>query len=735
MTAGTGEDTRRAPGDPWIEGGAVEQACRGQGVPYLPRTAQREYAGAIAEALRRQAPGRTGILTIEAGTGVGKTLGYLVPCAIHAAQARSKVLVSTHTIALGDQIMRRDGRVALAVASALTGHTLRLAHMRGRSHYISPSRALSTGNLMRGDGLPRLAWEPYLAIAAEASKAAEEASEAMEADRLDEACGALVEACLLDRIEEAHGIELAREDVCLLRSSPADEKAVHALGRRLAGGADILVTTHAYTALALARRSLFGSAEDPFDSLVVDEADQWAGAAASVSLVKASVASMLRSIQNVLAAARQVRNGEDLCGLATATLTNVESLAAMAPQGKDLTVAVAADGDVLSVMRKVTDGMDAIHTAASRRRSHMAAAVDAMASQAEDLRRIQEAIKRNSDFWSARWTTSRVEGAPSIGVAAQAPGRIMKRLWTTAEGVEPLAMTVVLTSATLVTPGFGEQSRWKGIEIATGASPSDGNVLADLARIVQPTDFGRMRVRFADPRAPVPRLDDGDRMDPEAVAYAAEVIAAARRDSSAREGRTLVLVPAYADVLRLAPLVPGCLAHAQGRSLQDVLAEYRRTPECCLLTPAAWVGADLPGLVQNLVIPRLPFRPRASGPEGGMAGAMSDVLCKLSQGIGRAIRGAGDDATVWFADPRMPIPESVTEDTGLMPHRSANAAMLAAIPERFRARFGRDPDAAAIGVAHEGVGRSETQANRRSGKPRAMRTSDRTAAKGGRASR
>jgi len=735
VTTGTDEGTRRAPGDPWDTGGAVERACQGEGTSYVPRSAQREYAGAIGEALRRQQPGRTGILTIEAGTGVGKTLGYLVPCAIHAAQGRSKVLVSTHTIALGDQIMRRDGRVAQAVASALTGHALRLAHMRGRSHFVSPSRALSTGNLMRGDGLPRRAWEPYLEIAAAALRAIDEASEALDGDRIDAACGALVEACLLDRIEEAHGIDLAREDVCLLRSSPDAEKAAHALGRRLAGGADILVTTHAYTALALARRSLFGSAEDPFDSLVVDEADQWAAAAASVSLVKASVASMHRSIENVLAAARQVRNGEDLCGLATAALANIGALAAMAPRGKDLAVAVAVDGDVLSVMRKVTDGMDAIHAAASRRRSHMAAAVDAMASQAADLKRIQEAIKRNSDFWSARWTTSRVEGAPSIGVAGQAPGRIMKRLWTTAEGAEPLAMTVVLTSATLATPGFGEQSRWKGIEIATGASPSDGNVLADLARVVQPTDFGRMRVRFADPRAPVPKLDDGDRMDPEALAYAVEVITAARRDSSARGGRTLVLVPAYADVLRLAPLVPGCLAHAQGRPLQDVLAEYRRTPGCCLLTPAAWVGADLPGLVQNLVIPRLPFRPRETGQEGTMAGAMSDALCKLSQGIGRAIRGADDDATVWFADPRMPIPESVTEDTGLMPHRGANAAMLAAIPERFRARFGRDPDAAAIGVAYEGVGRAEARADGRSGRPRAARAPVRVAAKGGGASR
>lgn len=48
MTGETSEGTRRAPGDLWGEGGAVEQAYQGQGAAYLPRSAQREYAGAIS---------------------------------------------------------------------------------------------------------------------------------------------------------------------------------------------------------------------------------------------------------------------------------------------------------------------------------------------------------------------------------------------------------------------------------------------------------------------------------------------------------------------------------------------------------------------------------------------------------------------------------------------------------------------------------------------------------------
>jgi hypothetical protein len=59
-------------------------------------------------------------------------------------------------------------------------------------------------------------------------------------------------------------------------------------------------------------------------------------------------------------------------------------------------------------------------------------------------------------------------------VQGRTPGRILKRLWTPHEGSKPLARTIVLTSATLATQGFNEGSRWKAIEIATGADPSWG---------------------------------------------------------------------------------------------------------------------------------------------------------------------------------------------------------------------------------------------------------------------
>jgi ATP-dependent DNA helicase DinG len=687
----------------WATGGPVDRACQALSIAYQPRDSQQIFAGAVEAALQRQAAGTARILPLEAATGVGKTLAYLVPGAVNAARTRSKILVSTHTIALGVQILHRDGLIAQEVVASMTNRRPRLAHMRGRSHFVSPSRARAMANLMRDDGLPRSSWQPYLDMVETADTAIEEAGAALGNDQLDDDAQAIVEACLLDRLEEAVGTSIEREDVCLLSSSPEAELAVHRLSRRLADTADILITTHAYTALCLARRALFQSGEEPFDLLVVDEADQWAGDAASVSWVRCSIASIRRSIESVISAACHRANAEVLIDLATQAVSLVDDLAALAPEQPDRAIPIEPGDKALALLGRLTKQIDRVAENAARRRSHTAAAVDAMSAQADDLRRLQNALESNqSNFWTVRWTTSRVEGAPSIGLVGRAPGRLLKRLWAPAELGQPLARTILLTSATLSTPGFGKDARWRSIEIATGADPTAGNVLTDLAASVQPRQFGQLRVRFADPRAPVPRVGQDGSINPEALHYAAAVIREAHRDSTGRDGRTLVLVPAYADVERLDPLVPGALAHAPGVPMQDILQQYRATPGCCLITPGAWVGADLPGLIQNLVIPRLPFVPQEPGEEFG-AHALSQVLTKLAQGIGRAIRCPTDDAVLWFADPRMSLPDAVVERTGLLPSPHANPIFLAAIPERFRSLFAGDEETARIGVLLDGA--------------------------------
>jgi hypothetical protein len=80
---------------------------------------------------------------------------------------------------------------------------------------------------------------------------------------------------------------------------------------------------------------------------------------------------------------------------------------------------------------------------------------------------------------------------------------------------------------------------------------------------------------------------------------------------------------------------------------------------------------------------------------------LSETLTKLVQGIGRAIRCETDDTTVWFADPRVPIPACVTEETGLLPAKTSYNMLLSAIPKRFLEAFERSVGAATIGVPYQ----------------------------------
>jgi len=91
------------------------------------RPGQQQMVNAVAEALQ----GDTHLL-VEAGTGTGKSLAYLIPAALYAKANDTRVVVSTHTIALQDQILERD----FVTLKKLVDAPLTLAIFKGRTHYV-----------------------------------------------------------------------------------------------------------------------------------------------------------------------------------------------------------------------------------------------------------------------------------------------------------------------------------------------------------------------------------------------------------------------------------------------------------------------------------------------------------------------------------------------------------------------------------------------------------------------
>ena len=121
--------------------GPLAQALPG----YAPRPQQLEMAVAVQRALEDQQS-----LIVEAGTGIGKSLAYLIPCALWALQHRKKVVVATYTRALQEQLMVKDLPIVANVLHKL-GLTIQYALLMGAENYLCVQRL--THGVKQGEAL------------------------------------------------------------------------------------------------------------------------------------------------------------------------------------------------------------------------------------------------------------------------------------------------------------------------------------------------------------------------------------------------------------------------------------------------------------------------------------------------------------------------------------------------------------------------------------------------------
>lgn len=124
-------------------GGALSDALSG----FESRGGQREMARAVAKSL---AEGTR--LIVEAGTGIGKSLAYLIPAAMYSDESDAQVVVSTNTINLQEQLLGKDFAIAQRVLKELTGRELEAVQLKGRSNYLCYKRWLDAVSQRQSTG-------------------------------------------------------------------------------------------------------------------------------------------------------------------------------------------------------------------------------------------------------------------------------------------------------------------------------------------------------------------------------------------------------------------------------------------------------------------------------------------------------------------------------------------------------------------------------------------------------
>lgn len=622
------------------------------------RDGQHRMAVAVGDAIEKGEH-----LLVQAGTGTGKSLGYLVPAVRHAVAAESKVIISTATLALQRQVITRDlPLVAKAVAPQLPREP-RIALLKGWHNYLCvhkvgggyPADEPTLFDLPGGEDHPRTE-EPAASGGARGRRKDDGATLADHVRRLHEWAGETESG---DRDDLVPGVpDRAWRQVsvtameCLGGKCPMLAECFPDKARAISRDADVVVTNHAM--LGIAATGSPGVLPE-HDVVVVDEAHELTDRVTSSATVDLSMASVENAARLARRHAGTNTDTLDQAAQALGTLL-VTAPAERFPNGlpDDLRTAVGAVRDaareVLSTLKPDTNGGKG--QPPGQPEPGLKMAQGAMLQLFETAERMAFQDTTADVLWCSRpdngWggfgdNVTRLHAAP-LHVA----GLIRTHLLGEATGV--------FTSATLALGGtFEPVAGTLGLK-GEDAPPWQG---LDAG---SPFDYPRQGILYVARHLPAPGREPTTEAQLDEIA---ELITAAG-------GRTLGLFSsrraanAAAEAMRERLDFP-ILAQGDDQ-LPTLVRQFADDPTACLFgTLSLWQGVDVPGpSCQLVLIDRIPFprpddpvkaaRARAveqAGGNGFMAVSAQHAALLLAQGAGRLVRSMDDRGVVAVLDPRL----------------------------------------------------------------------------------
>ena len=598
---------------------------------YEFRRGQLKMAQAVEQAIEERRH-----LIVEAGTGTGKTLAYLLP----AIRSGKRVIISTGTKNLQEQLFNKDVPFLETALFGESDRKLSVCYMKGRGNYLCRKKLYDLTGQPVLSGLEEI--EHYRAIAAW-----EQTTQT--GDRAELA--SLPEASAL-----WHKLD-ARADTCLGQKCSAWEQCFITEMRRRAAESDIVIVNHHLFFADLGIKQQAEGAPDagilPDAEIVIfDEAHELEDVAGSYFGIAVSAARLEELCRDVEASLqRNHMYTTQLSGAIKSLRERSAFFFSLLPEG---------DGRFAFENRREfleENGDEFVGLKQSLVR--LGAEIENLPSKPEEvfafIRRAQELQvqldflleheDRNTVFWIERRRT----GRDRIGVSMQATpidvGPILREcLWSKLD-------TVVLTSATLAVGGGFDYIRGR-----LGVEYTREQVLPSHF------DYQNQALFYVPPDLPDPRT-------PQFAAKASDRI---RQLLEISRGRAFVLFTSYAQMRdiyqRLLSEVEFPLLLQGDAPKSALLEEFRLTPNCVLFaTSSFWQGVDVQGeQLSCVIIDRLPFavpsdpvvaaRVKAIDADGGNAFFQYQVpaaVITLKQGFGRLIRSLHDRGLLALLDNRI----------------------------------------------------------------------------------
>ena len=604
------------------------------------RLEQQQMAAAVASALDESRH-----LVVEAGTGVGKSLAYLVPAVLFALEHKRKAIISTNTINLQEQILQKD----IPIVRALIDRPFEAALLKGRQNYLCPNRldrALQLQNdLFTG-------------------------SEQLELTRIKEWSQRTTEGTLSDldiEPELAVWTQVCSEPhICTPKTCGADGRCFYQEARKKLLTADLIVVNHTLFFLALEK---LADAENrssgyifPNDFVILDEAHRVESVAAREIGIGVSQYGLKQALQRLynpkskkglftlLRAQEAIRETSESIETVDQFFQSVDS-ASDFRKGRECRV---RKPDLVpdSVTIPLTRVQAAVITAVKETDD------DKLKSELQDLgRRIREArrgvidflqqTQENHVYWVER--TGKTAQNITLNAAPVDISSVLNRLLFKED------RTCVMTSATL-SVGRDDLSYFRN---RVGAFD------VDALQIGSPFDYARQMRLYVPKKMSNPR--DSNYED-ELEKWIAHFL-------NKTQGRAFVLFTSYKTMTSMAQRMEAKLereytfmVQGQGSSRSRMLEKFKRSEDGVLFgTDSFWTGVDVPGeSLSNVIITRLPFAVpdtplieaklefiESNGGDPFAEYSLPEAILKLRQGVGRLIRTKSDQGIIVILDNRI----------------------------------------------------------------------------------
>jgi ATP-dependent DNA helicase DinG len=610
------------------------------------RKGQYDMAKAVESALEDKRH-----LIVEAGTGTGKTLAYLLPALRFARERRQRVIISTGTKNLQEQLYFKDVPFLESVLAGEYG-ALKVCYMKGRANYLCRNKLYALRDSPLLSGLDEIEQFHQISTWERTTPTGDRA----ELDHLPES------SPLWPKLD-------ARTEACLGTTCPNWEECFITQMRRKALESEIVIVNHHLFFADLNIKQQAGGAPDAgilpeAGAVIFDEAHELEDIASNyfgVGLSHARFDELTRDIESMLRAKNASSSAiESACAILkdrarmffAALPSDGQPLGRMPFEQRE--AFLESDGDIylgaVNALKRVESELDRIKNVDETK-----GLIKRTGDIGVHLKFLLESDDPNTVFWIERRASGGVKNL-ARGASQQAfhtqlqatPIDVSAMLSTSLFDVYP---SVILTSATLTVAGaFDHITRRLGLKETRELT------------VASHFDYERQALLYLPPSMPDPR-------EPDFTRHAAEKM---RRILEITQGRAFCLFTSYAQMRllyeRMLEELPYPLLLHGTAPRHVLLQQFRETPNAVLFgTSSFWQGVDVQGeQLSCVIIDRLPFavptdpiikaRMQAIESAGGKPFfdlQVPNAVISLKQGFGRLIRSLSDRGLLVLLDPRI----------------------------------------------------------------------------------